>query len=79
MENKRYWTNAETAAFLGLKGQTLRQKRHRGDSPPYYRLGDGPRARVLYDPEQVAEWLAARRFRSTSDESARMAEREDAA
>jgi hypothetical protein len=79
MQGKRYWTNAETASFLGLKPQSLRQKRHRGDGPPFCRLGDGPRARTAYDPDEVAAWLAARQFRSTSEESVRMAGREDAA
>ena len=76
MVGKHYWTNGETAAFLGLKPQTLRQKRHRGDGPPFCRLGDGPRARTVYDPEDVHAWLEARRFKSTSEESVRAAERE---
>ena len=76
MVGKQYWTNAETATFLGWKPQTLRQKRHRGDGPPYHRMGDGPRARTAYDPEEVHAWLEARRFKSTSEESVRAAERE---
>lgn len=79
MPNKRYWSNAETAAFLGLRPQTLRQKRHRGDGPAYHRYGEGPRARCAYDPEDVAAWLETRRFTSTSEETVRMTEREDAA
>ena len=79
MQGKRYWTNAETASFLGLRPQTLRQKRHRGDGPPFCRLGDGPRARTAYDPDEVAAWLAARRFKSTADESVQMAARTEAA
>lgn len=73
-ENKRYWTNAETASFLGLRPQTLRQKRHRGDGPPFTRLGEGPRARSAYDPDDVYAWLAARRFKSTSEETVRAEE-----
>ena len=79
MQVKRYWTNAETAAFMGLRPQTLRQKRHRGDGPPYHRLGDGSRARAAYDPDEVRAWYEARKFQSTSEETVRMAEREDAA
>jgi hypothetical protein len=78
-EGKRYWTNAETAAFLAWQPQTLRQKRHRGDGPPYHRMGDSPKARTAYDPDEVAAWLAARKFTSTSEETVRMADEEDAA
>lgn len=74
---RQYGSTAETARYLGWKPQTLRKKRHRGDGPPYYRTGDGPQARVLYDLEEVQEWLATRRFKSTSEETvkAAMAER----
>jgi hypothetical protein len=73
-ERKRYWTNAETAAFLGWRPQTLRHRRHRGDGPPYHRMGQGPRARTAYDPDEVEDWLNARRFTSTSEETVKAAE-----
>jgi len=75
-QERRFGSTAETARLLGWKPQTLRKKRHRGDGPPYYRTGDGPQARVLYDLDEVQEWLAARRFKSTSEETVRAAKRE---
>lgn len=68
----RRMTTFDLAEFLSIAPQTIRRWRHRGVGPRYHRLG-GPRSRVLYDPAEVARWLATREAGSTSEESARAA------
>ena len=64
-------SNAEAAKALGFSPQTLRKHRSSGaPSPPYLRLGDGPKARVGYRPEDIKKWLDDRCFRHTSEEMA---------
>lgn len=70
--------NKIAAKQIGVQPHTLRVWRMRGFGPPYVRLG-GPRGRVVYSEQDIETWLAARRFRSTSEESARIAREEKAA
>jgi predicted DNA-binding transcriptional regulator AlpA len=65
-DQDEYLTSAETAALLGYKNNTLEIKRCQGKGPPFIKLGDTPQAPVRYRRSDVEEWIAARRFASTS-------------
>ncbi len=62
-ELSRLLTSSELAELLRIKPQSLRRMRWSGNSPPFL-----PGRRVLYDPADVAQWLAGRKRRSTSDD-----------
>ena len=62
-------SSAQTAQLIGVKAQTLRLWRLQGKGPRYIRLGDSPKARVGYSDSDILDWLNARRFSSTSEES----------
>jgi predicted DNA-binding transcriptional regulator AlpA len=54
----------EAAEYIGLSVWTLAHMRVRGDGPPFYRLG----LRLIgYRKDDLDQWLAARRCRSTRD------------
>lgn len=53
----------QTAQYLKLARSTLAKMRVRGESPVFVRVG----RRVLYAVQDVDQWVAARRRRSTSD------------
>lgn len=59
-------SNAEAAALLGVTPDTLKFWRHKGRGPAFVKFGDTPRLGVGYDPEDVAAWIAGRKFASTS-------------
>ncbi len=67
-EERQYLTTTQAARSIGCQPQTLRQKRSRGDGPPYVRFGNGPGARCLYPADALQAWLAARTFTSTAAE-----------
>ena len=55
--------NTEQAAVrLGLSNSTLAKLRLYGGGPTFSKLGK----RVVYRPEDLDDWIAANRFRSTS-------------
>lgn len=54
----------QAAEALGVSARTLQGWRHKGGGPPFFKLG----RLVRYDPDDLAEWAAARAQRSTSDE-----------
>ena len=62
-------SSVQTAQLLGVKPQTLRLWRLQGKGPRYIRLGDSPKAKVGYSESDILDWLNARRFSSTSEES----------
>jgi hypothetical protein len=64
-------SNEACALLLGLKPQSLRIRRMRGNGgPPFIRLG-GPSSRAFYREEDVTRWLAERpSYTSTSAERA---------
>jgi len=62
----------EAAQILGLKPQTLRRWRIRGEGIPFVRLA---RNRAAYDPEKIRSWAETRTFQSTAEESTRAAKR----
>lgn len=53
------------AALTGRAVQTVRIERMRGGGPPYIRH----RGRAYYHPADIREWLRARRFQSTAEET----------
>jgi excisionase family DNA binding protein len=53
----------EAANYLGLAVSTLNKLRCSGGGPAFFKLGRA----VRYDLEDLKEWLASRRFRSTSE------------
>lgn len=53
-------TTAQAAKRIGVSVQTLRAWRKSGDGPRYYRLGDGPYARVRYRAGDVDGWIGKR-------------------
>lgn len=56
----------DTKAAAPLCGQsegTLENWRVQGVGPKFIKAG----RKVLYDPDDIAEWRASRRFQSTSD------------
>lgn len=57
------WTEQECADHRRSTVSTLQKERHRGDGPPYVKMG----RLVRYRPEDVRAWIAARIVRSTSE------------
>ena len=58
--------NEQTAAFLGIKPNTLEIWRHKGKGPAFVKMGDTPQAPVRYRRSALADWLARQSFASTS-------------
>lgn len=67
--NYQLLNTSTTAEILGIRPQTLRLWRHTGRGPRYIRLG-GRYGRVLYDRDELLNWLKQRTFASTSEEAA---------
>jgi len=63
MPDKRYLSSTETARHLRLSNSWLAKSRLTGDGPPYIKAGRS----VLYDLEDLEEWMNTRKRRSTSD------------
>ncbi len=62
------WLTSDAfAEWLGLRPQTIRKWRVRGEGPPYVRLG----CRVLYRRSDVEPWLEKRTYKHTSEEKVR--------
>lgn len=64
-----YLTTEEAARFLRLSPKTLERFRLEGHGPPFFKLGPGKRARVLYKKDELVQWIESRRFGSTSEYS----------
>jgi len=62
-------TTSEAARFLGIKPQTMRAWRLTGRGPAYVRLGTGKFARAAYSEAELARFISARTFTSTTDET----------
>lgn len=58
-----YMTTPEAAAYLSLSKQWLEISRHKGDGPPYIKLGRA----VRYSRADLDDWMAGRRRVSTSE------------
>lgn len=55
---ERGLNDVQAAAFLGLKAQTLRNMRHYGKGPAYFKLG----RRVIYRVADLEKYMLARRI-----------------
>jgi predicted DNA-binding transcriptional regulator AlpA len=62
--SSRVLRTKEAAAFLGLREQTLRAKRQRGDGPKFVRLSKN---RCGYRLAELERFLAEREFSSTAE------------
>ena len=56
----------EAATYLRISATSLAKMAVAGDGPPFYR----PSRRVLYRRNDLDQWVATRRCRSTSDVAA---------
>jgi hypothetical protein len=63
-----YLTTREVAEALKLQPQSVRLWRSKGTGPAYLKINH---SRVLYDQVVLAEWIKARVFTSTADETVR--------
>lgn len=62
----RLLNNAQAASLLGIAPNTLKFWRHRGKGPRFTKNDpDSPQSGVSYDPADIEEWKAARKFAST--------------
>lgn len=50
----------DASEYLHIPVRTLQTMRYRGKGPVYYKIGDGPKARVRYRREDLAAWDRAR-------------------
>jgi hypothetical protein len=65
--DKRYADPFEVERITGIPRSTLAKRRVYGDGPPFVKIG----AKVLYDIDELKDWLAALpRRTSTSDPGA---------
>lgn len=52
-------SSSDAAAYMGVAPGTLSNWRLAGRGPRYVRIGDGPKAKVLYRVVDLDEWLEA--------------------
>ncbi|MBU8538724.1 helix-turn-helix transcriptional regulator [Falsiroseomonas tokyonensis] len=67
-------TSAQLAEREGVDIRTVQRWRQDGSGPPYLRMPGG--RLVVYRESDVEAWEAARRFRSTSEETVKAAKAE---
>ena len=60
-------TTRECAERLRLSPRTLERMRVEGRGPRYVKAGRGSQSRVLYCEADLAAWVEAHRFTSTSE------------
>jgi hypothetical protein len=65
-ETPRLLTTPEAAKLLRLSPRTLERLRVQGTGPRYMKAGPGIRARVLYEPGDLMNWVE-RKYGSTSE------------
>ena len=59
-------SSAQAAAMIGIRPTTLEIWRCKGKGPRFIKLGESKQSGVCYDPADIEEWKAARKFASTS-------------
>ncbi|MGE0774436.1 MAG: helix-turn-helix transcriptional regulator [Sphingomonadaceae bacterium] len=59
-------TEDRAAPFVGTEPKTLANWRTLGKGPKFIRVG----RKAMYHPDDIAEWVAARRVQSTSQQVA---------
>lgn len=62
-------SNAQVAAILGIKPNTLEIWRCKGKGPEFCKLGTHPSSPIRYQRSRVAAWLAGNTHTSTSSVS----------
>jgi hypothetical protein len=67
----RLLSPAHVAQRLGIKPQSLRLRRMKGQGPPFVRLSDSPTARAFYPEDAFNAWLEARPLRMGTAEEKR--------
>lgn len=67
MSAPRTWSSAETADFLGISEKALRERRTRGTSPPFLRMGRS----IRYVPRDVAQWIEDNTHTTTARDNAK--------
>lgn len=60
-----YLTPEGAGKVVHLSPRTLEGMRHRGDGPPFAKLGAGQSARILYRRADLDAWVASRIRQST--------------
>ncbi|MEO0852927.1 MAG: helix-turn-helix domain-containing protein [Cyanobacteria bacterium J06648_11] len=63
----RLYTTPEAAQILRLADRTLERMRGQGDGPPYVKLGQGLRSRVVYRGADLITWIEGQVRNSTSE------------
>lgn len=56
-----FLTAIEVAQMLRMSDRTLETMRLDGRGPPYMRRGDGGRAKVIYNLQDVLAWLETKK------------------
>jgi len=67
-DTERLLVTVEAARILRLSPRTLERLPVQGTGPRFRKAGPGLRARVLYHPEDLRDWIS-KRFASTSEYS----------
>lgn len=63
----RYLNSQEAADILRISIRTLERMRVDGTGPRFMKAGKGTRSRVLYCHQDLAAWLTANSYASTSE------------
>ena len=62
-----YMNSQQAADLLHLSVRTLERMRVDGTGPRYRKAGPGKRSRVLYQYEDLIQWLEQQSYQSTSE------------
>lgn len=62
-----YLTTLEAARMLRVAKSTLERMRVQGTGPRYFKVGPGKRSRVLYQVDEIRNWLQRQTYGSTSE------------
>ncbi|MEL6103431.1 MAG: helix-turn-helix domain-containing protein [Pseudomonadota bacterium] len=63
----KLYTTPEAAEILRWSPRTAERQRVQGDGPPFVKLGNGSRARVVYRGADLIAWIESQVRNSTSD------------
>lgn len=59
---RRFFRERELEAYSGIPARTLQGWRLRRQGPPYFKLGTGRKAPILYDIGEFMAWLESCRI-----------------
>lgn len=62
MATRKYFSENQTAEYLGISKKTLQRHRAMGSGPVFAKCG----GRILYDVTDCDAWVSAQKFASTS-------------